>query len=73
LKKLDTPTADVLRALRRAACISQSKAAAMVHLSSGTRWSEYERGTKKIDAARFELFLFKTGLHPEYQPLKAKQ
>lgn len=58
--KLKTPTNEEVRAVRRAAKISQSKAATMVHLGSGARWSEYERGTRKIDLARWELFLLKT-------------
>jgi hypothetical protein len=58
--KLKIPTSDEIRAVRRAAQVSQSKAAAMVHLSSGVRWSEYERGTRNIDLARWELFLLKT-------------
>lgn len=58
------PTAEELRALRRAAGISQSKAASLVHLSNGTRWYEYESGKRNIDKARFELFLIKTGQHP---------
>lgn len=73
MKKLQTPTCDEIRALRRAARVSQSKAATLVHLASGSRWSEYERGTRRIDAARFELFLIKTGLHPDYNPLEEKQ
>lgn len=58
------PTSEELRALRRAANISQSKAAALVHLSNGTRWYEYESGKRNIDPARFELFLIKTSQHP---------
>jgi DNA-binding transcriptional regulator YiaG len=58
--KLKTPTNEEVRAVRRAANVSQSKAAAMVHLASGSRWSEYERGTRRIDLARWELFLLKT-------------
>ncbi|RKP44761.1 XRE family transcriptional regulator [Pararobbsia silviterrae] len=57
---LKTPTSDEVRAVRRAARISQSKAASLVHLSSAVRWSEYERGTRRMDIARWELFLLKT-------------
>jgi len=62
------PTAEELRALRRVAGISQSKAASLVHLSNGIRWYEYEAGKRHIDKARFELFLIKTGLHPAIKP-----
>lgn len=58
------PTPEELRALRRAAGISHSKAAALVHLGHGKRWHEYEAGSRNIDKARFELFLIKTGQHP---------
>jgi hypothetical protein len=58
------PTPEELRALRQAAGISHSKAASLVHLGHGKRWHEYENGTRKIDKARFELFLIKTGQHP---------
>lgn len=62
--KIRQPTSEELRCLRRAANISQSKAATLVHLSNGTRWYEYEAGKRNIDIARFELFLIKTGQHP---------
>jgi hypothetical protein len=58
------PTPEELRCLRRAAGISASKAAALVHLGHGSRWHEYEAGRRNIDKARFELFLIKTGQHP---------
>lgn len=49
---------------RQAAGLSQAQAAALVHLGSPVRWSEYERGTRTIDAARWELFLLLTDQHP---------
>lgn len=55
--------AEILQA-RTAAGLSQSSAATLVHLSSGLRWSEYERGVRNIDPARWELFLLLTGQHP---------
>lgn len=57
--------AEILQA-RTAAGLSQSAAAALVHLSSGLRWSEYERGVRNIDPARWELFLLLTGQHPRF-------
>jgi Helix-turn-helix domain len=62
------PTPEELRALRQAAGISHSKAAALVHLGHGKRWHEYENGTRNIDKARFELFLIKTRQHPAIKP-----
>ncbi|MGF6641750.1 helix-turn-helix domain-containing protein [Paraburkholderia sp. MM6662-R1] len=64
--KLAIPTCEEVRALRRAARLSQSKAAALVHLRSPRMWSAYERGERNIDAARFELFLIKADLHAGY-------
>ena len=55
--------AEILKA-RHTAGLSQSAAAALVHLGSGMRWSEYERGTRNIDPARWELFLLLTDQHP---------
>jgi transcriptional regulator with XRE-family HTH domain len=62
------PTKEQVAAARRAANISQDTAAALVHLSSSVRWSEYERGERNIDPAKFELFQIKTGQHPDYVP-----
>ncbi|MBL8518172.1 MAG: helix-turn-helix transcriptional regulator [Betaproteobacteria bacterium] len=57
---LPEPTADALRTARLAAELTQAQAAELVHLSSQTRWAEYENGTRNIDLARWELFLIKT-------------
>ena len=55
--------AEILKA-RQTAGLSQSAAAALVHLRSGMRWSEYERGARNIDPAKWQLFLLLTGQHP---------
>lgn len=70
--KIRRPTGSELRAYRRAAKVSQSKASALVHLGSPQRWSEYERDERNIDSARFELFLIKTGQHDDFQHRVAK-
>lgn len=57
-----TPEA-VLQA-RQSAGLSQAQAAALVHLGSAVRWSEYERGIRTIDVARWLLFLLLTDQHP---------
>ena len=58
------PAPDAVRAARDAAGHSQSQAAKAVHLGDVARWSEYERGVRTIDAARWELYLLLTGQHP---------
>lgn len=59
-----TPSADEVVAARLAAGLTQTAAAASVYLGHYKRWCEYETGTRQMDAARFELFLVKHGLHP---------
>lgn len=60
------PTAAEIREARDIAELSQQLAADLVHLGSRSRWAEYERGARQIDLARWELFLIKTGQHPDY-------
>lgn len=62
------PTPETLQALRTDAELTQAQAAALVHLGDKMRWSEYERGVRSIDAARWELFLIKLGLSDAYRP-----
>lgn len=64
------PSAEQLRAARLAAGLTQSEAAAMVHLAHLYRWSEMERGLVQMDAARWELFIIKCGMHPDYRPAR---
>lgn len=54
---------DQVRAARLRAGLTQEQAAYLVHLSSAVRWSEYERGVRQIDPARWELFLLLTNQH----------
>lgn len=63
------PTPEQVAQARIAANLTQEQAAELVHLRSGVRWSEYERGARVIDEARWELFLIKTGMHDEYRPV----
>jgi DNA-binding XRE family transcriptional regulator len=60
------PTKEEVQGARRKAGVSQERAAQLAGLTSHTRWSEYERGVRRMDPARFELFLIKTDQHPEY-------
>lgn len=65
-----TPTPAEIAAARKAAGLTQADAAALVHLASFQRWSEYERGTQPMDPARWELFAIKCGLHARYKPAR---
>jgi hypothetical protein len=64
---LPIPSGQQIAQARASAGLTQSEAAALVHLSDGKRWSEYERGTQPIEPARWELFVIKTGGHPKYR------
>ena len=59
--KIEKPTPAKIREARMKAQLTQAGAAALVHLGRATRWSEYERGERSIDLARWELFLIKAG------------
>jgi len=65
---IELPNPDMIRAARDAVELTQAEAAELVHLGRAVRWSEYERGAQTIDAARWELFLIKTGQHPLLAP-----
>jgi DNA-binding transcriptional regulator YiaG len=65
----DIPSGAEIAAVRKSAGLTQAQAAELVHLSAAKRWSEYERGTQTIDAARWELFVCKVGRHPRYRPV----
>jgi hypothetical protein len=64
------PTAEAIKAARLDAGLTQSEAAEFVYLGDVARWSEYERGVKRIDVARWELFLIKIGKSPYYRPAR---
>lgn len=64
LAHLPDPTPAAVLAARQCAGLNQAAAAALVGLGSHVRWSEYERGARTIDAARWALFLLATGQHP---------
>lgn len=55
-----------MRSARLAAGLTQTEAAASIYLGHYRRWGEYESGQIQMDAARYELFLIKHGLHPRY-------
>lgn len=62
------PTPEAVLAARLAAGLTQTQAAASVYLGHYRRWGDYETGTGQMDAARYELFLVKHGMHPGYTP-----
>jgi hypothetical protein len=64
------PTAPQLVEHRQATGLTQAEAAELVYLTRLETWSEYERGIRPIDAARWELFLIKTGQHRMYRPAR---
>lgn len=67
------PSKEEVLEARDIAGMSQGQAAELTHLGSVARWSEYERGVRNMDAARYELFLIKTNQHPEYGPRGAER
>ena len=67
-----SPTFEQVREARLAAGHTQGEAAAAVYLGDKVRWTEYESDSRNMDAARWELYLIKTGQHPEYGPIEAK-
>lgn len=62
----EKPTPEAVIAARKAAGLTQTQAAESVYLGHYRRWGEYESGQGRMDAARYELFLVKHGLHPGY-------
>jgi hypothetical protein len=73
----DQPSPENVLAARVAAGQTQAQAAALVGLSGGIRWSEYERtssgpSSRRIDAARWHLYLLLTDQHPEYRLAKRR-
>lgn len=61
------PSAETVKAARRAAALSQLDAANKIGLGSPQRWSEFENGHARIDPARWMLFLLLTDQHPEFE------
>lgn len=68
--RFPVPTPAEIADKRQRTGLTQPEAAELVYLSDGTRWSEYERGVRPIEPARWELFLIKTGQHRMYRPAR---
>ena len=71
-RHLKNITASSVVAARERAKLTQSEAAALVHLGAVSRWGEYEAGMRSPDPARFELFLLMTDQHPVYRLAKRR-
>ena len=61
-----TPTPEMVKEARLNTGLTQGAACEVVHLKNTARWSEYETGERNMDSARWELFLVKTGQHPDF-------
>jgi hypothetical protein len=59
------PTPTIVKQIRVAVGLTQAQAAELVHLGDVMRWSEYERGVRAPDWARWQLFLLLTNQHPK--------
>ena len=66
------PTPDDVLQARQAAGQTQEEAAAVVGLSGGIRWSEYERDERRMDPVRWQLYLLVTEQHPTHQLAKRR-
>ena len=61
---MQSPTPTEIRAAREAAGLTQTEAGALCH--RGLRaWQAAELGERNLDAAAWELFLLRTGQHPQ--------
>lgn len=65
MSTLSPPTKDEVLQARTAAKLTQKEAADLIH-TVGTRWSEWEHGVYHMRPPSWELFLLKTGQHPQF-------
>jgi hypothetical protein len=72
MSEIHRPTADEIRAARIEAELDRAAAAALVHLGHANRWAEYENEARTISLATWELFLLKTGQHPQLKATRKK-
>lgn len=64
---LDEPTPEQLRALRKAADLTQQELAKLIGLGHANRVAEYENGTRRMPLDRFALMLLCTDQHPVFR------
>ena len=57
-----SPKPAEILAAREAAGLTQEQAAELAMLGAQSRWAEYENGTRRIDPARWALFLHRAGI-----------
>lgn len=75
MSKLGSPTKEEVKAARIAAGLTQKQAAECIGRNQYQRWGEFERGSRQMSGAEWEMFLVKTNQHPQYtyrtEPLTA--
>lgn len=59
------PTAEQIRKAREKAGLTQAQAAELVHYSYKQGWGKVEQGASPMPMDKWELFLIKTGQHPQ--------
>ncbi len=62
-----SPTTDQIKTARKVAELTQEEAADLLYRNSLQRWSEWETGLTSMPPADWELFLIKTGQHPDFR------
>lgn len=60
-----SPTPSAVAAARARAQHTAAQAAAIVHSGRGQTWLDWEAGRRAMPAASWELYLLRTGQHPE--------
>jgi len=60
MSEMHAPLPAQVQAARAAVGLTQREAAELVHLLDAKRWGEYETGARKMDTARWHLFLLLT-------------
>lgn len=69
---LSQPTREAVKAAREHAGQTQEQAAESAGLSARVRWTEYENGTRQMDATRWTLYLLATGQHPTFKLVRKR-
>lgn len=62
---MNTPTPDQIRAAREAAGHTAEQAVALLWRDRRMTWVDWEAGRREMPAGLWELYLLKTGQHPE--------
>lgn len=60
-EKMELPVADEIKRIRVELGLTQKVASQLIYVSLNC-WQKYEKGTRKISPAAWELFRLKTGL-----------